>query len=355
MGLPRRSPIRRSYRSGFGPRWASSTYVAGALARRLADCFVTSSSRGLVVCGGYPFFRWGHRARRKWYGSVVMNSSMNEPRARRAAASAPMIVLASVSGVLAACSLLAPSDEYFFGDAHAPVQEGGESAGGRADAGRAGSGNAGGAESGGQGVGARASGGEASGGDATSSGGGAAGGDGVGGVVCDDDQREDAGTCVSISGCSDGTREAFVPLEEWPTIAGCTAKWPRASLRDAKSGTPCGFELGVCEVPADACGAGWHICASPPYGPTEVSSLATAEQCAAQPGAYVAAVGDQFCEPCSAQGDGAACCGDRCVQQNGSCIYPGKTAWFGVYQGHKNVCGAIESELVQRGVLCCRD
>jgi hypothetical protein len=43
------------------------------------------------------------------------------------------------------------------------------------------------------------------------------------------------------------------------------------------------------------------------------------------------------------------------VQQNGNCIYPGMTAWFGVYNGYKNVCGAIESDLVQRGVMCCRD
>ena len=93
----------------------------------------------------------------------------------------------------------------------------------------------------------------------------------------------------------------------------------------------------------------------PPYGPEEVSSQATAEECAAQPGAFVAAVGDQFCEPCSEEGAGAACCGERCVQQNGNCIYPGLTAWFGVYNGYVNVCGAIESTLVQRGVLCCRD
>jgi len=144
-----------------------------------------------------------------------------------------------------------------------------------------------------------------------------------------------------------------LPAKDWPNIAGCTAKWPRSSLRAAKTGQACGYEREVCDVPANACGNGWHVCAIPPFGPTEVSDQATQKECAAQPGAFVAAVGDQFCEPCSAEGAGAACCGERCLQQNGNCIYPGMTAWFGVVNSYVNVCGAIESNLVQRGVLCC--
>jgi hypothetical protein len=30
------------------------------------------------------------------------------------------------------------------------------------------------------------------------------------------------------------------------------------------------------------------------------------------------------------------------------------TAWFGVVNGYVNLCGAIESNSAQRGVLCCR-
>jgi hypothetical protein len=242
---------------------------------------------------------------------------------------------------------MAPSDDYFVRDAQQPRPQGGKSEGGQGGAGGELAGPAG------------AGGVETSGGADGESGGAALGGESPGGAGgersgCGEDFVEDAGTCVSISGCSDGTREGFLPVSAWPNLAGCTARWPRASLRDAKTGVPCGFEEEACAVPADACGDGWHICASPPYAPTEISNQATAEECAAQPGAYVAAVGDQFCEPCSDVGDGAACCGDRCIQQNGNCIYPGQTAWFGVYNGHKNVCGAIESDLVQRGVLCCR-
>lgn len=252
-----------------------------------------------------------------------------------------------VSAAFCACSLMAPSDDYFIRGAPRPLPVGGQGPGGQGGAPGELAGASGAAGEGG--VAEESSGGVFAGGSDA----GGAGGDA--GLGCGADFVEEAGECVSVSGCSDGTREAFSPVSEWPRLAGCTAKWPRASLRDVKTGAPCGFELGACAVPADACGDGWHVCASPPYGPTEISDQVTAEECAAQPGAYVAAVGDQFCEPCSDVGDGAACCGDRCVQQHGSCIFPGATAWFGVYNGYKNVCGAIESDLVQRGVLCCRD
>lgn len=253
-----------------------------------------------------------------------------------------------------ACSLLAPNDEYFFGSEQLPHAQGGANASGApSDGGETSglAGHGGAVETAGGASGAGAS----AGGDASDEGG--SGGSGGEPVVspCQGDLREEKGVCVSISGCSDGAREGFLPVADWPEIAGCTAKWPRASLRAPKTGTPCGFESETCTVPADACGQGFHVCAAPPFDPSEISEQATAEECAAQPGAFVAAVGDQHCEPCSDVGDGAACCGDRCVQQNGNCIYPGQTAWFGVYNGYKNVCGAIESELVQRGVLCCKN
>jgi hypothetical protein len=156
-----------------------------------------------------------------------------------------------------------------------------------------------------------------------------------------------------VSGCSDGTREGFTAPGAYPAIAGCGANWPMGSLRAPKTGVPCGHGLGTCATPADACGTGWHVCATPPYGPTDVSARATAAECLAQPGSFAIAVGDQRCDPCTVDGDGAACCGNGCVQQNGSCIYPNMTAWVGVIGGHKNVCTAIESN--GRGVLCCLD
>lgn len=173
--------------------------------------------------------------------------------------------------------------------------------------------------------------------------------------ACTADGACRAGACVSVSGCSDGTREGFVALDRFPAIAGCGAEWPMGSMRAAKTGAQCGRGTSICTVPADACGDGWHVCASPPHGAVEVSAKATAAECLSQPGAFVMAVGDQNCEPCSATADGAACCGTNCVQQNGNCVYAGETAWFGVVQGHKNTCAEIEALSATSGVLCCRD
>jgi len=298
---------------------------------------------------------------------------------------APGIVWLLAGGALAACSLLAPSDAYYLTDPARLAGGASGASGARDEGGSRDEGGAAGQVRGESGAGGSS--GPAAG--ATTAGEGGAGGDGplicstgfadcnrmaedgcevdlsssrenCGGCgklyACAADQLCAHGSCVSESGCSDGTREGFLPVSNWPRIAGCTAKWPRGSLRDAKSnGGACGFEGVVCNVPADACGAGWHVCAIPPFGPTEVSSQATEEECNQEPGAYAIAVGDQTCEPCTTTtGAGAACCGAACVQQNGSCIYDGMTAWFGMINNYVNRCGAIETQWEGRGVLCCR-
>jgi hypothetical protein len=162
------------------------------------------------------------------------------------------------------------------------------------------------------------------------------------------------GAVVSDIGCSDGTREGFVDRVTFPTIAGCGAVWPESSMRSPKNGAPCGNSLGSCAVPANACAVGWHVCGTPPYGPADVSSKISAAQCVAQTGEFAMAVGDQQCEPCDITGNGAACCGTICVQQNGSCVFPSQTPWFGVIDGHDNLCSDIIADHLSQGVLCCR-
>lgn len=312
----------------------------------------------------------------------------------------PGIVWLVVSGLLGACTLLAPSDDHYLSNPdHSRLEagaggEGGDTTPNHDEAGTGGDGGDGPMTAAGDGGIADSSGGgvSSSAGSAGSHAGSAGSNGGTGGAeplvcspgladcnqkaadgcevdltssrdncggcgkafACATDQVCENRTCISLSGCSDGTREGFLPIASWPHIAGCTAQWPRGSLRDAKTGSACGFESSVCNVPADACGIGWHVCAIPPFGPSEVSDQATQEECAAQPGAYAIAVGDQSCEPCTTAGAGAACCGDGCVQQNGSCLYPDMTAWFGMINNYVNKCGAIESALEGRGVLCCR-
>jgi hypothetical protein len=160
---------------------------------------------------------------------------------------------------------------------------------------------------------------------------------------------------ASVSGCADDTREAFTDVAQFPGIAGCEAKWPLASLRAYPTGKSCGNSLGVeCTVPADACGVGWHVCAAPPYGPTDISKQVTAEQCAAQPGKYAAAVGDRACDTCNEQAYGAVCCGTACIQGNASCVFPQATAWFGSVDNRLGMCGGLVASHANQGVLCCR-
>jgi hypothetical protein len=113
--------------------------------------------------------------------------------------------------------------------------------------------------------------------------------------------------------------------------------------------------MGVdCSVPADACGVGWHVCAAPPYGATDLSEKVSVEQCAGQPGKYAAAVGDRACEVCNEQAYGAACCGTACIQGNASCVFPQATAWFGSVNGRLGLCGGLVAAHPNQGVLCCR-
>ncbi|MEW5848230.1 MAG: hypothetical protein AB2A00_05420 [Myxococcota bacterium] len=167
--------------------------------------------------------------------------------------------------------------------------------------------------------------------------------------------HDDGGT--SVVGCADGTREAFVGRARFPGVAGCGAQWDSMSLRAPRSGVACGNDFGgFCNAPADACAVGWHVCGNAPQGRCDVSLRVTAEQCANQTGAFVSALGDLSCEECS-PGSGAVCCGDGCVQQNGDCVWPDATPWYGVINGHINTCGDIEQiwTAETRGVMCCRD
>jgi hypothetical protein len=98
-----------------------------------------------------------------------------------------------------------------------------------------------------------------------------------------------------VAGCSDGTREGFVDVAAYPTIAGCSGGWSIPGVMAADPGTApacpglstydtvhpaCGRAAGNdssnptgsgCNV-ADLCAAGWHVCA----GAADVRSQAPA-------------------------------------------------------------------------------
>jgi hypothetical protein len=143
---------------------------------------------------------------------------------------------------------------------------GGAQAGtGGATAGGSGGAGVGGAGIGGAGVGGAGVGGKGMGGSGT-------GGAGMGGMP------GVGGASVAIIGCADGSREAFVDLRMFPSIAGCAGGWSVAGVVSNASNNPaCGRAGGNdgarpngsgCTV-EDLCAAGWHVCG----GANELDSL----------------------------------------------------------------------------------
>ena len=75
----------------------------------------------------------------------------------------------------------------------------------------------------------------------------------------------------ALIGCSDGTRELFIDVPTYPSIAGCSGAWNLGGIQTNTSMTPqCNRGAGNpgctpdgvgCSV-ADLCAEGWHVCAS---------------------------------------------------------------------------------------------
>lgn len=172
-----------------------------------------------------------------------------------------------------------------------------------------------------------------------------------------------------VVGCADGQREGFADMTKHKRIAGCVARWQGVhSLRDKPTGRPCGDDGDVCEVPADACAPGWHICGSDGKN-TDLKSHTTWRACEkeAGPGKFVASMShgqtDELCPPpptantefpCMESGycSEPVCCGEDC--QYGKCrdaVWRGKTR---ISLGKAEGCGAVTSER-NGGVLCCYD
>lgn len=168
-----------------------------------------------------------------------------------------------------------------------------------------------------------------------------------------------------ISGCADGTREAFLETARFPDIAGCAASWPfTQSLRARGTGTPCGDRAGRCASPADACAPGFHVCgvdtldelrAVDPRACADagagrfvsaVSHCARRAECAVDPEPHAR-------HSCWATGycSEPVCCGSECAF--GACrdgVWPGETR---IAVGPAEGCGAHVAR-PGSGVLCCR-
>lgn len=198
--------------------------------------------------------------------------------------------IALLATTLSACSILAPSDDELLGGskADASIGTGGVagSSGVGAHAGAAGAAGSGGASSGGTagsggaagGSGANTGGTNTGGtntGGASSGGSGGASTGGTGGVASGGTGGTPSGGTgggtggVSTVGCSDGTREAFKIVSQWPNVAGCDGGWTVPGVLSAASMNPaCNRNAGNsssnpagsgCSV-ADLCAPGWEVC-----------------------------------------------------------------------------------------------
>jgi hypothetical protein len=170
-------------------------------------------------------------------------------------------------------------------------------------------------------------------------------------------------------GCADGTREGFVDLVTYPTIAGCAATWTGThSLREARTTGTCGGTV-ACTAPEDACAANWHVCARNGL-PSDLTSRINSTACLSAGGAsgtaFVAATShcSSFGTPCvyttpygcpaSGTCSEPVCCGPSCSSTNGckAAVYADPDTHIG--GTIDNGCGALLAADVN-GVLCCHD
>ena len=195
--------------------------------------------------------------------------------------------------------------------------------------------------------------------------------DGCGGSCgeCESPETCATGQCVNLTevGCSDGFREGFVDQVEFPGIASCVGTWIGEDLRAESTSTPCGDDLPdspECNVPADLCATGWHVCLKDGLV-AEVTSKIDAATCnsdIAGDGPFVGASSHCHggctypvplpCVPFSAQGtcDQPVACGSTETGM-GTCkdaLWPGQTHWG----GYGCSSGSQDNVL---GVMCCKD
>jgi hypothetical protein len=183
-----------------------------------------------------------------------------------------------------------------------------------------------------------------------------------------------SGTCQNDVGCSDGVREAFTSVAEFPEVAGCSGGWSLPGVITSTS-PACGRLSGNdsanptgdgCNV-ADLCQAGWHVCVSA----AEVAAKTGDGTCA---GAVVAGQNAFFVTRQSGAGD-AQCgpgqndlfgCGDvGDAPDPGTCapldrfsndLCSALPASWSCGADSANEAGAVTKTASEGGgVLCCRD
>ena len=142
------------------------------------------------------------------------------------------------------------------------------------------------------------------------------GGDGCGGSCGECETREFCADetsgaprpnfrCVDVSqGCADGTREGFLNVGVYPTVASCAGLFRNPNMRAPATSRRCGNDLGTCPAAADLCAPGWHVCMSNGW-PGDLTERIAAADC-----------------PSSIAGDGAFCAATDALDVPGTCNGP---------------------------------
>jgi hypothetical protein len=185
---------------------------------------------------------------------------------------------------------------------------------------------------------------------------------------------------TAIQGCADGTREGFVSVADWPSIAGCSGAWSLGGLLSPEARTPaCMREAGNdgrnpwgdgCGV-ADLCAAGWHVCrdaaevrrSSPSGCESAVNSV--------EPRFFLVLAGASsqgVCSPDRSATNDVHGCGTLGQSESSACEPLNRRLSFAECQASMGIwsCGGpaehlIEAALVSKsesalgGALCCKD
>ena len=169
------------------------------------------------------------------------------------------------------------------------------------------------------------------------------------------------------AGCADGTCDAFCDNQ---FVQGCSAYLTLGtSMRDPRTGKPCGGAGAPCAAPADACAQGWEPCLGdfsvPALSGDGFRAVMTAANCSAgDSGRFIAAMSHADCAHCAATptskditckalgcGAEAVCCGSACVLAGCKTgVYPNATT---IYDDQSHGCGFVAPGVAD-GVLCCK-
>jgi len=117
-------------------------------------------------------------------------------------------------------------------------------------------------------------------------------------------------------GCADGKREGFADQSKYPCIAACAAAWDVKGVLNPQptcnrlAGDDFPTQTAGCSV-ADACAAGWHVCATQEEVSNAFSHAGSCYDAGA--GFYVSQVSGPGCGFCSvSSGSNSACTGTTC-------------------------------------------